>query len=179
MNAALLFAITLRLQGGLGRSALRAGLLFAPSAVVFGVVATTWRRLPVAWQRAMVPAGFVVTGLTTAAMGALLRDGKDGRPLLFAAFVVSGAGMAAVYSPTLTGELTKVWQEDATDASGLLVTVTQMGQLIGIALFGTLFPGRLTESGPRGSGNALRVTTLAVAAVCGLGAMAGLVRKRR
>ncbi|MFF8842899.1 MFS transporter [Streptomyces sp. NPDC015127] len=179
VNAAFLFTVTLHVQGGLGYSALRAGLVFAPSAVVFGAVAMTWRRWPAAWQRALVPAGFVVTGLAGAAVGALLRDGGDGGPLLYAACVASGVGMAAAYSPTLTGALATVRQEDAADASGLLVTVTQLGQIIGVAAFGTLFLGRLTAPGPQGSADALWVTTLALAAACALGAVAGLVRKRR
>lgn len=179
VNAAFLFTVTLHFQGALGHSALRAGLMFAPSAVVFGVVATTWRRWPTAWQRALVPAGFVLTGVASAAVALLLRDGGDGGPLLYAAFVASGVGMAAAYSPTLTGALAKVRQEDAADASGLLVTVTQLGQIVGVALFGTLFLGRLTEPGPQASADALWVTALALSGACVLGAVAGLVRKRR
>lgn len=43
VNAGFLFALTLHVQGGLGYSALRAGLTFAPTAVVFGLVGLTWR----------------------------------------------------------------------------------------------------------------------------------------
>lgn len=46
VNAGFLFVLTLHIQGGLGYSALRAGLTFAPTAVVFGAVGLTWRRWP-------------------------------------------------------------------------------------------------------------------------------------
>jgi MFS family permease len=41
-----LFSFALHLQAGLGDSALRAGLTFAPCAVVFGLCGYFWRRLP-------------------------------------------------------------------------------------------------------------------------------------
>ena len=41
-----LFSFALHLQAGLGNSALRAGLTFAPCAVVFGLCGYFWRRLP-------------------------------------------------------------------------------------------------------------------------------------
>lgn len=46
VNAGFLFTLTLPVQGGLGHSALRAGLMFAPTAVIFGAVGLTWRRRP-------------------------------------------------------------------------------------------------------------------------------------
>ncbi|NUK02078.1 hypothetical protein HRW23_19625 [Streptomyces lunaelactis] len=72
-----------------------------------------------------------------------------------------------------------VRQEDAADAGGLLVTVTQLGQVIGVAAFGTLFLNRLTAPGSKGSADALWVSVLALAAASILGSVAGLVRNRR
>lgn len=43
VNGGFLFVLTLYVQGGLGFSALRAGLSFAPTAVIFGMVGLTWR----------------------------------------------------------------------------------------------------------------------------------------
>jgi hypothetical protein len=40
--------------------------------------------------------------------------------------------------------------QDAADASVLLATVTQLGQLIGVAAFGTVFLNRLESLGARG-----------------------------
>ncbi|AVZ72983.1 hypothetical protein SLUN_13060 [Streptomyces lunaelactis] len=70
-------------------------------------------------------------------------------------------------------------QEDAADAGGLLVTVTQLGLVIGVAAFGTLFLNRLTAPGSQRSADAQWVSALAPAAASILGAVAGLVRNRR
>ncbi|MFF1376675.1 MFS transporter [Streptomyces sp. NPDC058308] len=182
VNAGFLFALTLHVQGGLGYSPLRAGLTFAPTAVVFGAVGLTWRRWPQVAQRALIPGGFVLTAVSTIAAGLLLRDGGDGGPWLYAAFSGVGAGLSLGFSPTLTRTLATVRAEDAADASGLLATVTQLGQLTGVACFGALFLNRIESQQAPGaytSAGALLVCTCALAAVATLGAVSGLVRMRR
>ncbi|MBT2505184.1 MFS transporter [Streptomyces sp. ISL-98] len=178
VNAGFLFTLTLHVQAGLGYSALRAGLTFAPTAVVFGVVGLTWRRWPAALQRVMVPGGFALTAVSSAAVGLVLRDGGDGGFAMYAAFAGVGAGLALGFSPTLTGALARVRPEDAADASGLLVTVTQLGQLLGVATFGTLFLNRLNALGAHAYGEALWVCALALAAASLFGSVAGLLRSR-
>ncbi|MET7648641.1 MFS transporter [Streptomyces sp. NPDC005426] len=179
VNAGFLFAMTLHVQGGLGYSAMRTGLMFAPTALTFGAVGLTWRRWPARWQGALVPTGFVLIAAGATVIGLALRDGGDGGPGLYAGFVIMGCGLALGFSPTLTGALANVRPEDAADASGLLVTVTQLGQLIGVAAFGTLYLNRLDTAGAQGSGEALWVCALALAAAAVVGALAGLVRRRR
>ncbi|MEV7345393.1 MFS transporter [Streptomyces sp. NPDC093544] len=182
VNAGFLFTLTLHVQGGLGYSALRAGLTFAPTAVVFGLVGLTWRNWPASWQRALIPAGFALAAVSVAGVGRVLEDGGDGGLWLYVAFAGVGAGLALAFSPTLTKALATVRAEDAADASGLLATVTQLGQLIGVAAFGTLFLNRLESLGPPGaytSGDALLVCTYALAGTATLGAVSGLVRRRR
>jgi hypothetical protein len=138
VHAGFLFAVTLHFQGGLGYSALRAGLSFAPTAVVFGAVGLTWRRRPRSWQRRLVPGGFLLSAVSALASGWVLRDGQAGGPAMYVAFAALGAGLSLAFSPVLTGALSSVRQGDAADASGLLATVTQRGRLIGVATFGTL-----------------------------------------
>jgi MFS family permease len=182
VNAGFLFTLTLHIQGGLGYSALRAGLGFAPTAVVFGLVGLTWRRWPASWQPRLAPAGFALTALSVAGVGLALRDGGDGGAPLFAAFAGVGAGLALAFSPTLTRALATVRPEDAADASGLLATVTQLGQLIGVAAFGTLFLNRLESLGASGaytSAEALLAGMDALALTAVVGAVSGLVRRRR
>ncbi|MFD8205459.1 MFS transporter [Streptomyces sp. NPDC059695] len=179
VNAGFLFTLTLHLQGGLGHSALRAGLTFGPAAVVFGVVGLTWRRWPVRLHRALVPGGFLLAAAGALAVGALLGDGGTGGWGLYPALGVLGAGISLAFSPALTGALATVRPEDAADASGLLATVTQLGQLVGVASFGTLFLGRYTGSGAQDSADALWVTLLALAAASVVGALAGLPRRSR
>ncbi len=181
-NAGFLFVLTLHVQGGLGHSALRAGLTFAPTAAVFGLVGLTWRRWPQAVQRPLIPGGFALTAVSTAAVGLLLRDGGDGGLWLYVAFVGVGAGLSLGFGPTLTRALATVRAEDAADASGLLATVTQLGQLTGVACFGALFLNRIESQGGAGaysSGSALLVCCYALSAVAVLGAVSGLVRMPR
>ncbi|MGW7067557.1 MFS transporter [Streptomyces sp. NPDC054855] len=182
VNAGFLFVLTLHIQGGLGYSALRAGLTFAPTAVVFGAVGLTWRRWPAVLQRALIPGGFALTAVSAVAVGLLLRDGGEGEPWLYVAFVAMGAGLSLGFSPTLTRALSTVRPEDAADAGGLLSTVAQLGQLIGVACYGALFLNRLESPGPPGaysSADALLVCTYALAGAAALGAVSGLVRLRR
>ncbi|MGW6024907.1 MFS transporter [Streptomyces sp. NPDC055099] len=182
VNAGFLFVLTLHIQGGLGYSALRAGLTFAPTAVVFGAVGLTWRRWPAVLQRALIPGGFALTALSAVAVGLLLRDGGEGGPWLYVAFVGIGAGLSLGFSPTLTRALSTVRPEDAADASGLLSTVAQLGQSTGVACYGALFLNRLESQGAPGaysSADALLVCTYALAGAAALGAVSGLVRLRR
>ncbi|MGW1085174.1 MFS transporter [Streptomyces sp. NPDC002596] len=179
INAGFLFAMTLHVQGGLGYSALRAGLMFAPTAVAFGAVGLTWRRWPTGLQRVLVPGGFVLVAVASVGVGLVMRDGGDGGFMLYAALVVMGIGMSLGFSPLLTRALANVRPEDAADASGVLVTVTQLGQLIGVATFGTLYLNRLDTPGAHGSSHALWVCALALSAAAIVGVSVGLVRRRQ
>ncbi|MDQ0683818.1 MFS family permease [Streptomyces achromogenes] len=182
VNGGFLFVLTLHVQGGLGFSALRAGLTFAPTAVVFGAVGLTWRRWPASWQRALIPSGFALLALSVVAVGLLFRGGADGGAWLYAAYAGVGAGLALAFSPALTGALAAVLPEDAADAGGLLATVTQLGQLIGVAVFGTLFFNRLESLGALeaySSSEALLTCMFALATTAALGAVSGLVLRRR
>lgn len=106
-------------------------------------------------------------------VGLVLRDGGDGGVWMYVAFLGMGVGLALGYSPTLTGALAAVAKEDAADASGLLMTVTQLGQLVGVATFGTLFLDQLDGPGSVASGHALWVAALALAGAAVLGAVLG------
>ncbi|MFJ7147745.1 MFS transporter [Streptomyces sp. NPDC100445] len=182
VNAGFFFALTMHVQAGLGHSPLRAGLGFAPTAVVFGVVSLTWRRWPAAWQRYLAPAGFALIAASVAVVGLAFHGGGDGGAALYAGYAGTGAGLALAFSPTLTGALATVRPEDAADAGGLLSTVSQLGQLIGVAAFGTLFLNRLESSGgplSYSSAEAFWVCACALAGTAAAGAVSGLVLRRR
>src|SRR5690349_7968423 len=135
----LLFAYTLHLQAGLGESALRAGLSYLPFAAVFGLAGYNWRRLPGAARRVLVPAGLTVGILAYLALAAGLHGaGLHGAGLHGGTGALTWAGLAAVglglglsVSPLLTQSLTNVPAARAADASGLLTTTVQLGQLLG------------------------------------------------
>ncbi|GAA2956037.1 hypothetical protein [Streptomyces enissocaesilis] len=147
--------------------------------MVLGGAGPTGRRRPARLQGALVPGGFALTAPASAAVGLALRGGGSGGPGLYVAFAGVGAGPALGFSPTLTGALATVRPEDAADAGGLLVTVTQLGRLLGMATFGTLFLNRLNAPGAYAYADALWVCALASAAASVFGAAAGLLRPRR
>jgi hypothetical protein len=69
----------------------------------------------------------------------VLRSGGTGGAGLYLIGALSGAGMAAAFSPLMTRVLLRVPVELAADATGVVVTVNQLGLLVGVATFGTLY----------------------------------------
>ena len=136
----LLFAYTLHLQAGLGQSALRAGLSYLPFAAVFGLAGYNWRRLPAAARRVLVPAGLTVGILAYLALAAGLHAGITA--LTWTGLAAVGLGLGLAVSPLLTQSLTHVPAARAADASGLLTTTVQLGQLLGVAAIGSVYLSR-------------------------------------
>jgi MFS family permease len=178
VNAGFLFAVALHLQSGLGFSALRTGLTFAACAVTFGGIGLTWRRLPVTWRPALAPTGLLLSALSFTGLGLSLRTGGDGGALFFLSLALLGLGLGLAFSPAFTLALGKVAPRDAADASGLLATVTQLGQLIGVAALGTLYLNRLDLPGPHPSAHAYAVTSMALTAICVAAAALAFERRR-
>ncbi len=172
-----LFSFALHLQAGLGDSALRAGLTFAPAALVFGFCGYFWRRLPTRSHHLLAPAGCLVAVGGYLAIALVLRSGGPGGLALQAAMIVTVASMALAFSPLVTHSLVRVPLRHAADASGLLTTTIQLGQAVGVATFGSLY---LTlDAGRRGavaavSGHAVAITLVWLAAVTVFGVAAGI-----
>jgi MFS family permease len=185
------FAFALHLQGGLGESALRAGLTFAPSAATFAVVSLNWRRLPGHLHEGLIIAGFAVCAASLLGLAALLRGGSDGGAATYLLAGLFGAGMAAAYSPLMARTLLRIPVADAADATGVIVTVVQLAIVVGVATFGTLYlnlAGRLparhgADAFRLLSAHALSVTCLALAAAAiagaGLAALRTLAGRER
>ncbi len=173
------FTLALHLQDGLGYSPLRAGLTFAPAAATFALVSLNWRRLPPRSYSALIVGGFVLFAVAMAGLAWVLRDGGTGGADLYLIGALSGAGMAAAFSPLMTRVLLRVPVELAADATGVVVTVNQLGLLVGVATFGTLYlnlAGRLPAVAAAGvfrhaSAHAEAVTFLALAGL----ALAGVI----
>jgi MFS family permease len=137
-----LFSLTLQLQEGLGYSALRAGLTFVPCGVGFALVSLNWRRLPARFHGGLVTGGFLVAGLGLLWSGVLLHSGGDGGVRLYLALAVAGAGMAGSFGSLMARVVSGVPVSLAADASGVMVTVVQLGAVVGIAAFGALYLDR-------------------------------------
>src|SRR6201995_6029952 len=88
-----MFTFALEIQNGLGGSALRSGLTYAPAAVAFAVVSLTWRRLPSRWHPLLTVSGLIFMGLCLVLAALLLQDGGDGGAGLYLIGMGSGAGM--------------------------------------------------------------------------------------
>ena len=144
-----LFSLTLQLQDGLGYSALRAGLTFVPCGAGFALVSLNWRRLPARFHGGLVTGGFLVAGLGLLWSGVLLYSGGDGGLQLYLALAVAGAGMAGSFGSLMARVISGVPVSLAADASGVMVTVVQLGAVVGIAAFGALY---LDRAGPLPSG---------------------------
>jgi MFS family permease len=178
------FALALHLQGGLGDSALRAGLLFAPAGAAFAVVSLNWQRLPRQLHGGLIIVGFAAEAAGLIWLALLFRGGGTGGITLYLAQAVIGAGMAGAFSPLMTAVLMRVPVADAADATGVIVTVNQLAIVVGVATFGTLYlnlagrlPAHLAHSGfVLGSAHAVWVTGLVLAAAAAAGGLLALIR---
>jgi MFS family permease len=173
-----LFTMALHLQGGLGDSALRAGLTFAPTAVIFGLCGYFWRRLPARSHHLLTPVGSLVGAAAFVALALDLRAGTRGGPSLYLALVVIGGALALGYSPLVTHSLAGVPPADAANASGLFTTTLQLGQAVGVAAFGSLFLTIATHPGGHPSAHAITITLVGLAILMAISAAAALPLSR-
>ncbi|WP_242892329.1 MFS transporter [Actinomadura litoris] len=137
-----LFTTTLHLQGDLDMSPLESGLAFVPCVAAFGAVGLTWQRLPARWHRPAIPIGFTIAALGYLCVGPLAGGGVAYE--LLTAAIGFGLGVLPI---GMTVALSNVPAEDASDASGLLLTLMQLGQVVGVATVGTLFLALTEDSG--------------------------------
>ncbi|WP_131741786.1 MFS transporter [Actinomadura roseirufa] len=166
--AAFLFTTTLHLQGDLGMSPLKSGLAFVPCVAAFALVGLNWQRLPERWHRPAIPVGFAVAGLGYLCIGPLAGGGASYEVLT----TVIGFGLG-VLPIVMTTALRHVPAEDAADASGLMLTLMQLGQVVGVATVGTLFltlaeDGGSTRHAEYGTGWALAALGF-LGALCAVG----------
>lgn len=153
---AFMFIAALHLQSGLGLSPQRAGLLFLVPFLGTGVMSLVWRRLP-AWSHRWLPAAGY--GLTAVAYLILAFNGQG---LVFElGLMVLGIGLGTAFSPLMTAALHRVPAEHAGDVGGLVSTVLQIGLVVGVAGFGSLYLGLLPG---HSEAEALKITVLALAA---------------
>ncbi|MFC7733966.1 MFS transporter [Actinomadura keratinilytica] len=169
---AFLFSTTLHLQGDLGLGPLGSGLAFVPCVGAFALVGLTWQRTPDHWHRPLVPIGFAVAGAGYLLLGPL----GGGGAVYEALTAVIGLGLGAM-PIVMTAALAGVPPEDAADGSGMLLTLMQLGHVVGVATIGTLFltlaeQGQSTRHAEYGTGWAL-----AAAALLAAGSALALLRR--
>jgi MFS family permease len=178
----LLFAFTLYLQDGLGEGAMRAGLTYLPLAATFGLAGFCWRRLPSWGRRITVPLGLSVTAAAYLGLATDVQAGAPGGAGLWAWLAAVGLGLGLSVSPLLTQSLAHVPAARAADASGLLTTTVQLGQLLGVAVVGSVYLSRGSGSGPVAAAvaasGAMSAAACWLAALCSAGLLAALFMLR-
>jgi hypothetical protein len=177
-----LFVFTLHLEAGLGDGALRAGLTYIPMSATFGLLGFYWRKLPARLHHVLGPVGLALCTVGYLGIAVAMRSGGQGAPLMWAALVVTGAGFGLSAAPVLTQALLRVPLARAADASGVLTTTVQLNQVIGVALFGTLFlsvaDGAAAGTRAQASAAALSTTGVWLALLALLGVAAGIALSR-
>ncbi|MEU9922373.1 MFS transporter [Streptomyces griseoluteus] len=139
---------TLYMQIGLGWSVLRAGLTGVPfSLAVSTAAALSVQFLVPRFGRKVLQAGALTMGL-----GVLLYIWESDRYGLAIAssqmalpLVVMGVGMGLIVAPLTDAVLSEVPREHAGSASGLINTVQQMGNALGLGLVSVVFFGQIAD----------------------------------
>jgi hypothetical protein len=139
---------TLYMQEGLGWSPLRAGLTGVPFSIAVSVAAgMSVQKLVPRFGRGVLQAGALVMGA-----GVLLYIGESERYGLAITswqmalpLVVMGAGMGLIVAPLTDAVLSQVPREHSGSASGLINTVQQMGNALGLGLVSVVFFGRIGD----------------------------------
>ncbi|HEX8743456.1 MAG TPA: MFS transporter [Thermoleophilaceae bacterium] len=162
-----LISVTLHLQSGLGFSPLEAGLVFSCYATGFATASLTWTRVAPARRNRLPVAGPLAMGAAVLAIGLIASGG--GWPLAATAplLLVAGVGHACGYSPLATWLTTAVRRAQVADLSGLVMTGSLVGNVIGIAAF----TGVYLSAGSHDSARGLAVTTAVLAGVLVLTAL--------
>ena len=139
---------TLYMQVGLGWSALRAGLTGVPFSIAVSTAAgMSVQKLVPRFGRKVLQAGALVM-----AAGVLLymaeahRSGQSIASWQMALpLVVMGAGMGLIVAPLTDAILSEVPREHSGSASGLINTVQQMGNALGLGLVSVVFFGEIGD----------------------------------
>ncbi|MFB6710695.1 MULTISPECIES: MFS transporter [unclassified Streptomyces] len=164
--ASFFLVLALYLQQGRGLSALDSGLTFTVMGVGFFVTSVSGRRLG-AWlgRQALALGGVLI------AVGQLLlfltvsRIGVEGNIWLLApALLLDGAGMGMVMAPLNSTVLAGIPPRLAGAASGVLTTMMQVGNALGVALIGIIYYGSV-DAAPASAADGLDAGLVYLAAL--------------
>lgn len=136
------FPLTLFLQAGVGYTPLEAGLVTVPMSVMHMVAAPVAGRLSDRYgSRRFIIAGMAL--ITTGIAVIALQTGPDTtwRSLLIPT-MLTGTGMGMVMSPLTAAAMHEVPRRIAGSASGIFNTTRSIGQVLGIAVLGTVLQTR-------------------------------------
>ena len=173
----MLFSLPLFLQGGLGYSALRTGVLILALAMGTFIISGGTPQLSARMGgRAVVRTGLALEAI--AILGLSFSFSLTVPSIVIAAWLfLYGAGVGLATAQLTSVILADVPVEQSGQASGLQSTFRQLGSSLGVALLGALFFTTLGSTRIQGADidgllSAVRMTTLVAAFVIGLGLLA-------
>jgi len=136
--ASFFLVLALYLQLGRGLGALESGEIFSLLGIGFLVASIAAQKLAARLGRQALALG----ALVLAAGLVLFRLEAHGSTLaLIPAFIVDGAGMGIVMAPLTATVLAGLAPQHAGSAAGVLSSVQQVGNALGVALIGIVFYG--------------------------------------
>jgi len=137
---------TIYLQSVLGFSALKAGLAMAPASVVSMFVAPVAGRMTdKIGGKFILMSGLLLFAAGMGWMALMAHPGASWQSFLVP-LIVAGLGMGCIFAPLITVAMRNIDPRMAGAASGVLNTVRQVGQVIGVAAVGALLQNRLVSS---------------------------------
>jgi EmrB/QacA subfamily drug resistance transporter len=147
--ASFFLALALYLQQGRGLSPVTAGATF--SALGLGYLATSLyaQRLTRRLGRRTLTVGALGMALGLILLGVTVTEiGMSGPVLLLTpALLLDGVGMGMVLAPLTSAVLASVAPKYAGAAAGVLATMIQVGNALGVAILGIIFFGTLGQTG--------------------------------
>ncbi|WP_235095630.1 MFS transporter [Streptomyces sp. A1-5] len=162
---ALLFVLAQYLQAGLHKSATYSGLVLVSWVAAFGVSGPLLGRMPAAVKHWVAPLGTALLALAFAGIGVGTWAGTTSGVLLTPLLGLGGLGYGAAFSGTLAHLTCAVEDQYAPDMSGLFNTTLQVGGVLGVALFGTVYLDLAPSGGRTAAVHGFMVITLVLSAV--------------
>jgi MFS family permease len=148
-QASFFVVLALYLQDGRGLRPLPAGLVFTILATAYVVASSVAPALAARHGRGVIAGGALVLAAGHALLLAAVADvGVHGSlAALVPGLVLVGAGMGLVLAPLATTILQTLEPERAGTASGMLTTMQNVGNALGVAVTGAIFFGALGSEG--------------------------------
>jgi EmrB/QacA subfamily drug resistance transporter len=141
-QASFFLVLALYLQEGRGLTALASGVVFISIGAGYLLTSSTAHHLARRLGRQVIAVGAVIMA---AGLALLLAGAESGAGVgwLVPGLLVDGLGMGMVLAPLAVTVLARVSPRHAGPASGVLSTVQQVGNALGVALLGIVFYGAL------------------------------------
>jgi predicted MFS family arabinose efflux permease len=169
--ASYFLVLALYLQNGRGLGALASGAVFTLVAVPYMAGTGNQRRLAARLGRATVPVGASTFALGHLALLVAVAENGVGGPVaaLAPGLALSGFGMGTTLTALIDAAMSQVEPASSGTVSGVLSTVQQVGNALGVAVVGMVFFGSLSGGYARALEWSLVLLTVSTGAVAVLG----------